>query len=221
MQNWHMEVRERLQACALPQEFREEVVIEFAAHLEELYDQARAAGMTDVAAQRLAPREVNDWQHLARAIRRAKSKEGLMNHRTKSLWLPALLIFLATSASLMLCQFHGMEPRMLWFDKIAITLYLPWLATLPIFGALGAYLSRRAQGATQARLAAGLSPALIMLTVMGLLLPWGLYIDGLDFFRLVVFGLTVVNWGAIPAFALFLGALPFLHDSPDADRTAN
>jgi hypothetical protein len=133
-----------------------------------------------------------------------------MNHRTKSLWLPALVTFLGASLSLLACQFLRVQPRMLWMDKTVMWFYLPWLATLPIFGGAGAWLSQRAQGATGARLAAGLSPAWIMLTVMCLILPYGLAIDGLDFFRLVAFGVGLINWVAIPGIALMVGALPFL-----------
>lgn len=60
-----------------------------------------------------------------------------------------------------------------------------------------------------------------MLIVMGLILPWGLYMDGLDFLTLVAFGLLLINWVAIPAVALFLGTLPFLHNPPVPDRMPN
>jgi len=52
-----------------------------------------------------------------------------------------------------------------------------------------------------------------LLVVMCLILPWGLAIDGLDFIRLVSFGLGLVNWVVIPGVALLLGALPFLRES--------
>ena len=133
-----------------------------------------------------------------------------MNNRTKSLWLPALITLLGASVSLMFAQLFGMQPRVVWIGKMGMTLYWPWLGTLPIFGAVGAYLSQRAEGAVRARLAAGLAPALVMLIVMGLVLPWGLAIDGWAFIRLVGFGLGLVNWVALPGIALLVGALPFL-----------
>ena len=133
-----------------------------------------------------------------------------MNYRTKTLWLPALLTFLGASVSLMLCQFFGMRPRIVWFGGLAIWFYIPWLVTLPFFGAIGAWLSRRGQGPCTARFAAGLSPALILLIVMLLILPWGLALDGLHFLQLASFGLGVITWVMIPAAALSLGVLPFL-----------
>lgn len=60
------------------------------------------------------------------------------------------------------------------------------------------------------RLTAGLAPALVMLIVMFLILPWGIFLDGFHFFRLVGFGLGLINWVGISAAALLLGALPFL-----------
>lgn len=135
-----------------------------------------------------------------------------MNHRTSSLWFPALLTLLGASVSLMATQILGVQPRLVWVRGMGVTLYWPWLATLPVFGAIGASLSRRAHASVLTRLTAGLSPALIMLTVMLIVLPWGLVLDGLHFFTLVSFGLGLANWVALPAFALFLGALPFLRE---------
>ena len=133
-----------------------------------------------------------------------------MNHRTKSLWLPSLITLLGASASLALFQFVGVRPQLLWVGRLALTFYWAWLATLPIFGALGACLSRRAHASMPTRLVSGLAPALVMLIVMFLVLPWGLAMDGFDFFRLVSFGLGLANWVALPAFALLLGTVPFL-----------
>jgi hypothetical protein len=140
-----------------------------------------------------------------------------LSQRTRSLWLPALTTFFGVSVSLMVCQFLGMHPRIVWVGKVAMWFYWPWLATLPVFGALGARLSQRAHGPAPARLAAGLSPALIMLTVMLLILPWGLAIDGFHFFQLVAFGLGLLNWVAIPGAALLLGTLPFLQKEPGSE----
>jgi hypothetical protein len=210
MRDWKELVREHLAACELPRAKREDVVCELAAHLEESYDEARSRGLNESAAAEATLQEVEDWRTLAAEICRAKSEEDLMNHRTKSLWLPALAAFLGASVSLMLCQFLGMQPRIVWVRHDAMWFYWPWIATLPILGAVGAYLSQRAQGPTVVRLAAGLSPALIMLTVLSLILPFGIAIDGFHFFQLVAFGLCLINWVAIPAAAVLLGAAPFL-----------
>lgn len=140
----------------------------------------------------------------------AASESNRLNQRTRSLWLPALTTFFGTSVSLMACEFLHMQPRVVWVARTGMWLYWPWLASLPIFGAAGAFLSQRAHGTAAARLTACLSPALIMLTVMLLILPWGLAIDGKDFLRVVTFGVGLINWVAIPGIALLLGAAPFL-----------
>jgi hypothetical protein len=211
MPDWKRIVSENMSALNLPSGAREEVIAELAVHMEETYESVRAHGLSNSAAMEQTLQEVGNWRVLAEDIHRAKSEEDPMNHRTKSLWLPALLTMLGASVSLMAAQFLGLHPRLVWFHDMGITLYWPWLAGLPIFGAVGAYLSQRAHGPLRSRLAACLSPALIMLTVMLLILPWGLALDGLHFFTLVSFGLGLANWVALPAFALLIGASPFLH----------
>jgi len=215
MPNWKQVVRERLPSSRLKVSDRKSVVGELAGHLEETYESARSRGLTESEALDTALQEVADWRVLAVAIQRAK-EEGSMNHRTKRLWLPALTTLLAASVSLTLLQYIGIRPYVVWLGNVAITLYWAWLATLPGFGALGAYLSQRAQAPAKARLAAGLAPALVMLIVMCLILPWGLAIDGFDFLRVVSFGLALTTWVAIPGAALLLGALPFLRKSEPA-----
>ncbi len=133
-----------------------------------------------------------------------------MNHRTRSLWLPALITLLAASMSLAVTQFLRVQPRLVWIGGWGMTFYWPWLASLPLFGALGAYFSQRAEGSLRTRLAVGLSPAFTMLIVMTVILPWALAIDGFRLFRLVGFALGLTNWVLIPAGVLLLGALPFL-----------
>lgn len=227
MPDWRKLVRERLEPSALSASAHEEIVSELAAHLEETYTGALSQGMIEAAAVDLTRQEVNDWHALAADIRRAKSEEHFVNHRTKALWLPALATFLSASVSLMLCQFLGMHPRIVRVGEGSMWFYWPWLATLPIFGGLGALLSHRARGHIRARLAAGLSPALIMLIVMLLILPWGLAIDGLHFLQLVGFGLGLLSWVALPGLALLLGAIPFLRETalaqpcPQPERHGN
>jgi hypothetical protein len=210
MPDWKNLVRKRLSTQDQPHRTREDVIAELAIHLDETYEHALSKGLTHSAAIKIALQEVKDWRVLAAQIDAARSKESLMNHRTKSLWLPALITLLGASVSLAATQFAGLQPQQVWVGGMGMTFYWPWLGSLPIFGALGAYMSRSAAGQTSMRLAAGLSPAIVMLVVMLLVLPWGLFLDGVHFFRLVHFGLGLINWVGIPAAALLLGALPYL-----------
>lgn len=221
MPDWKELVRKRLSTRDLPHGTREEIVAEFAIHLEEIYEHALSKGFRHRAAIKIALQEVNDWGVLAAEIDAARSEEGAMNYRTKSLWLPASITLLGASVSLAATQFAGLPPQQVWVGQMGMTFYWPWLASLPIFGALGACMSRRGAGQTAMRLAAGLAPALVMLMVMLLILPWGLFLDGFHFFRLVHFGLGLINWVGIPAAALLLGALPFLRGNnltPEINR---
>lgn len=204
MPDWNAFIRQLL-GC----EAEAAVVSELAAHLEEVCEEAREQGLTPTVAIERALQEVSDWRLLAAQIRRAKG-EDFMNRRTHSLWVPALVTFFGASVSLATCQFFGLQPHMVWLGKAWVWLYWWWLATLPVFGAVGAYLSRRAHGTLPARLAASLFPSLIMLVVLCIILPWGLAIDGFDFLRLVGFGLGAITWVVIPGIASLLGALPFL-----------
>jgi hypothetical protein len=215
MPDWKSLVRQRLESAELPAASREEVIQELTTHMEEEYETARSRGLADAAAIEHAlqeVREVDDWRVLAADIRRAKSEEDPMNARTKSLWLPGLVTLAGASGCLMLIQFAGLRPRPVRIGGVAMQLYWPWLATLPVFGALGAYLSQRAHGPIRTRLAVGISPALVMLAMMSLILPWGLAIDGFSFLRIVYFGIGLANWVAIPGLALLVGAIPFLRE---------
>jgi len=217
MPDWKKLVRKRLFKLGLASSTTEEVIAELAFHLEETYQHAVTNGLTQRPAIKIALQEVGDWHVLATEVERARTEESCMNYRTKSLWLPALITLFGASISLAATQFIGLQPRLVWFAGMGMTFYWPWLASLPVFGAVGAYMSRRAAGQTPMRLAAGLSPAIVMLIVMLLILPWGLFLDGFHFFRLVRFGLGLINWVGIPAASLLLGSLPFLRGN---NRTA-
>jgi hypothetical protein len=213
MPDWKSLVDAHLTRCGCNDAMRSEVTGELAAHLEEIHATAQLQGLNEEAARRLALEQAGDWRVLAVKISRAKSKEGPMNKRTTTLWLPAALSLLGASLLLMMLERLGFQTREVWVGGFGMSLYWHWLAGLPVFGALGAYLSQRAHGSIFARLAAGLAPALVMLVVMSLILPWGLAIDGFHFIRLVGFGVGLMNWVAIPAVALLIGAAPFLKES--------
>ncbi len=211
--DWKAIVRQPMSASGPSCDAREEVIAELAGHLEETYEAARSQGIMEDAALEFTLQEVNDWRVLAANIHRAQLKEDPMNSRTKTLWLPGMISLLGASLLLMALQRTNFQPRLIWFGHMAMLFYWPWLAGLPAFGALGGFLSRRAHGSTRARLAAGLSPALVLLAAFAVILPVGLAVDGFSLFRLAYFCLSVTNWVVLPAFALLLGALPFLRES--------
>ena len=134
--------------------------------------------------------------------------QHLLNHRTRTVWLPGLASLGASMAVLMVSTRAGLHPFFLARGLANQVVYLPWLLLLPACGAAGAYLSGRAGGERPARAAAGLFPAITLL-VLGSFLTLA---------RVVVFveprwfhtSLAVTLGVVVPGVALLLGTLPFL-----------
>ena len=208
--DWKELVRERMGALDLPRDIQEDVISELAAHLQETYEAARSHRMKEEEAVEPALQEVKDWNVLAAKIRRAKSEET-MNHRTKSLWMPTLASILAASLAMTLLQLAGVRPHLVWTGRVAMSFYWPWLAILPLCGALGAWLSRRDQGTVLSRLIAGLAPVLWLLVLCVMVEPLELAHNGLSHLPYFAYGVT--NWILIPGFALLVGTAPFLRES--------
>lgn len=213
MHNWQRIVRHRLQLQSLPVA-PESVVAELATHLEESHDDARSRGLTEANALAETLQELEDCDVLVKEIRR-KSREDVMNYRTKTLWIPAMMTLLAASLSLMILQKTGFRPNLIWKGPIAVLFYVPWLASLPLAGAVGAYLAQRAHAAVSRRLLVATSPALLLLMVMSIILPLELIVDGFWWFRLIYFAVAAVNWVAVPGVALLIGAAPFLRGASE------
>jgi hypothetical protein len=140
--DWSKIVSQRMQSPDSPHKVGEDVIAELAAHLEEAYEHAKSRGMTETAAleatmQEVALQEVNDWRVLAQDITRTQSMEVDMNDRIKRLWLLVAAAWLGASLLVMVLQ----PTDRLYPDLILW--YLPWLATLPLVGAAGAYLAQR------------------------------------------------------------------------------
>jgi len=130
-----------------------------------------------------------------------------MNTRTRTFWLPALVSLTAAMACLTISTLGGLEPRLIARGWATYVVYIPWLVTLPLCGAAGAYLSRRAGGERWACLAAGLFPVIAMTSLVGVLTVIGKFIYAkphwLNFSMAALLGLI------LPGMALFLGAAPF------------
>jgi hypothetical protein len=210
MPDWKRIVREQMSSPKSPRKLNEQVVSELAAHLEETFEAALSQGSTERAAVELALQEVDDWQVLGGKIRDAKSQEDHMNQRTKSLWLPVMISILGASLAMTLIQKIGVRPRLVWTGPAEMGLYFPWVAVLPLFGALGAYLSRRAGGVVWSRVTAALAPVLWLGGLGCLTEPVELASRG--FSHLPYFAYGMVEWVALPAFALLIGAAPFLRE---------
>ncbi len=210
MPNWTELLRERLDLGGLSPQQQEETVAELAGHLDELFDEYRAQGLNESDAVARTLGEVPDWRALAKTIQSAKREEGNMNNRTKHFWLPGLVSLTAANLILMILIRLGLQPHVYNMRQTAMTVYFPWLAALPLCGALGAYLSRRTGGGRFARVAAGLFPAGIFLAIFGVILLVSSILGTNRFFRLSALAIAVGVWTLLPGASLLLGALPFL-----------
>ncbi len=209
MPDWLAYVNSHLGRLPLSQEGSLQVREELAAHLEDAYVSLLAQGFSESDAVRLVSEQVPSWQDLHRDILAAKS-EAFMQNRVTQLWVPGLVTLLSAYALLAFMQFAGLraitshpgEPR-------GIVLYLPWLLSLPLIGAVGAYLSRRAQAAGWRVYLAASFPALALGALFLLIFPWSFVVDPQVPLRAKGTGLAIVmfNWVILPGLALSLGAV--------------
>src|SRR5882762_2870264 len=93
---------------------------------------------------------------------------------------------------------------------VTVLFYVPWLLTLPLFGALGAYISLRAGGSARAILFSGLFPMLSLAACFFVILPLSIVLD-----RSISFHLTLscflglfLSLVLAPGASLLIGALP-------------
>jgi len=217
MHDWRLIVREHLKACELPAGEDEGVTAELASHLEDTYDNALSGGVGETAAVEVALQEAEDWSVLAQNICRAKSREGLMNHRTKSLWLPGLASLAAANFFMLALTSISLEPQFLTRlnSGLGRSLYWGWLIAQFAFGALGACLSRRAGGTRIARIVAAGFPAIVMFFLCAVVVPVSALFEhnSLLFHHPLVFACGILTWLIAPGIVLLLGAAPFLTET--------
>src|SRR6266404_1026755 len=179
MPDWQKLVRRRLSGLAVDFTEREEIHTELAAHLEESYESLRTKGLPEQAAMQQTLAQVADWQDLRRRIQVARTrKENIMNDRVRQLWLPGLLTFVLSMGLLELVQKFGPRPFVLDLDKgtPVLMFYTSWLLTLPLAGAMGALLSKRAGGCPRTLAISSVFPVLPFGVVFLIAIPAGLLI---------------------------------------------
>ena len=211
MHDWKQIVGDTLDSLQLNAREQKETVAELAGHLEELYEGLRAGGLPEQEAFERCVSQLAEARLAAPEFERAKRKEGAMNYRSKTLWLPGLVTLSLASVFLMALQrFGSLQPRNYRVDDGVLVLHLPWLMLLPFCGAAGAYLSRRAGGRSLNCLVAGTFPAFVMLGVFCLILPIGVFIERNTYIlqHPLYFGLALLNWTVLPGAILLLGAVP-------------
>jgi len=215
MPDWRELVRQRLSGLELDAAEKDEVQSELAAHLEESCQELRRQGMTEQEALASTLSQVGDWQDLRRRIQIARKKENSMTNRVKQFWLPSLLTLLLSMGLLMLIQVFGPNP---WTREMksgwsliapGAFVYLPWLFSLPLIGALGAYLSLRAGGSQRAMFSSTVFPVLPYLAVFLIALPVAWIVDKPVSHSIIFLALFVgvLAWVVAPGAALLAGGL--------------
>ena len=209
MLDWQKLVRQRLSGLALDGPEKDEVHAELAAHLEESYEAFSSEGVPEPEALRRTLAQVADWKDLQQKIDSARTGKDTMTNRVTQLWLPGLLTFALSMGLLELVQKFGPRPIVLDLDKgtPVLMFYTPWLLALPLAGALGAYLSKRAGGSARIVLASSIFPVLPFGVVFMIAGPVGLVISHSLAHHIVTaaFFSMSVGWVLAPGIALLVG----------------
>ena len=149
-----------------------------------------------------------------------------MNKRVSQFWFPAFLTLFLSQVALMLIEEFGprdylspaaSHPRMLPQNAV----FAAWLVTLPLIGALGAYLSGRAGGHAKSIFAAVTFPVLPFLALALIGLPLALIFDDhvARGFSIPLFFVAFSAWVVFPAMALVAGGWLLFHLRPWSGRS--
>ena len=211
MPDWNKVIHDHLGGLDLQADERAEIVEELAGHLEEIFDDLRRQGFSEEDATRGCLLEVEDWRGLGLRIEAARRKENPMNNRVRQFWLPGLLTFTLSMGLLAVAEIYGPKPWILRSGNPPVmVVHIPWLLGLPVVGAIGAFLSRRAGGSRRAVFSSIVFPVVPYLAAILFISP---VVLGFDHFiahspmpasiPMAVLGLVLT-----PGVALLAGGLP-------------
>jgi hypothetical protein len=226
MPDWRGLVRQRLTGIQLKEHEAAEVIEELADHLEDACRSFLRKGLLEEECVQEVLREVSSWRDLRAEIEPSRKKEPAMNKRVSQFWFPAFLTLLLSQVALMLIQEFGprdylspaaSHPRMLAQNAV----FAAWLVTLPLIGALGAYLSGRAGADAKSIFAAVTFPVVPFLALVLIGLPLALIFDDhvARGFSLPLFFVAFSAWVVFPAMALVAGGWLLFHLRPRSGRS--
>ncbi len=222
MPDWLKIARERLGPLGLEAKRQEEIVLELAGHLEDLYADALRQGRSHAEALHSAFGAASNWNNLRREIELAANEEGIMNYRVKTLWLPGAFTLALSGIVLRLFQIPSAPSPNVFWAQTGLVVYWRWLACLPVIGAVGAFWSRHLGGRLMERALAVSLPALGMVSLPLLMFPFVLVYDLIRFhsFPFVPMAILLFGWGVVPEAALLVGALPFFRAATSGSHPA-
>jgi hypothetical protein len=211
--DWDEYVRAKLAGLAIEPREKREVIEELAAHLEESYEVFCKEGLPEKEAVHRTFEQVADWRDLQRRILIAKRSGYPMQKRVHQLWIPGFLTMALSIVFFVTLQKLGFNPRMVFWRDSDIFFYAPWLVSLPVLGAFGAYMSSRAGGSRRTALLASIFPALALTLTFLLMFPIGFIVERIigsqvDF-SIVAASLLRdgIDWILVPGAALLAGGL--------------
>src|SRR5437016_9616469 len=216
MPDWQQIVSSKLSGRALEPAEVTQVLEEVAGHLEEEYQSLLSKDVPEKEAARRALKRVDDWQVLKQMIESARKKENPMPKRVTQFWLPAFLTLLLSMVLLTVIEVFGPHP---WITPVSggrlrmtpvAVVYVSWLLLLPLIGALGAYMSRRAGGSARTVFLSIVFPILPYLAFFLIGLPVALILDDHVAHNITIPALLVglSAWVIFPAAALLAGGWP-------------
>ena len=215
MPDWQKIVRHRLSGLALDAAEKEEVHAELAAHLEETYEALLKECVPESEAIQRALSLAADWNDLERRIHSARTRKDTMTNRVTQLWLPGFLTFLLSAGLLALNQTFGPKPWALMRvgQPPIVLFFIPWLLSLPLVGAMSAFISHRAGGSRRAVLTSTVFPVLPFLASIVVVLPVSLIFDRFIAHNIAPIALlmALLGWVLAPGVALLAGGLPTQH----------
>ena len=207
MPDWSAYVREHLGSVDSALTGEEEIASELAGHLEECYAALRAQGIPEKEAFSRTCAQAGNWEKLRWGIASAK-QEAMMHERVKQIWVPGLVTLLSSYIVLALLQWVGTRPLTSHpGEPRGVVFYVPWLLILPLIGAAGAYMSRRAQGKGWHVYIAASLPALALGAFFLLLFPLAFVIEPRVPLQIkgTAFVAFMLSWVILPGVLLSIG----------------
>jgi energy-converting hydrogenase Eha subunit H len=130
--------------------------------------------------------------------------------------IPVIAAVTVAVTAMALDGHFGPRPWVVPFRYGAIVIHIPWLLTLPLVGGGATLLAKRSGATTFQRLLVSISPALTIGGAVNVLMAGVVTVASISGHRVYptdFIGHFIVGWLVVPAFASFVGSLPFLRSA--------